>query len=239
MSKVIPKEQLSAYERWELPTMGENDPQVEEMPSRQALPTAQDIERIFQEARAEGLALGREAGQAEGFAAGFQQGFQQGMRDTIPRKALLEQLINSLAQPLAQSDEQISRELLALALEISRFVIRAEIRQQPERLLDVIREAMNGLPVNATQVQIILHPEDVLLFREEMPDMEAEEIRVLEDASMERGGCRLLADSAGKAFPERRWHTRKAVQGESEVDARIEHRWREALNALLGEELVS
>lgn len=235
MSKVIPKEQLSAYERWELPAMGENDAQIEEMPSRQALPTAQDIERIFQEARAEGLALGREAGQAEGFAAGF----QHGMRDAAPRRALLEQLIKSLAQPLAQSDEQVGRELLALALEIARFVIRAEIRQQPERLLALIREAMNSLPVNATQVQIILHPEDALLFREDMPDMEAEGIRVLEDASMERGGCRLLADSAGKAFPERRWHTRKAVQGESEIDARIEHRWREALNALLGEELVS
>lgn len=235
MSKVIPKEQLSAYERWELPAMGEHDPQVEEMPSRQALPTAQDIERIFQEARAEGLALGREAGQAEGFAAGF----QQGMRDATSRKELLESLINSLARPLTQSDEQVSRELLALALEIARFVIRAEIRQQPERLLDVIREAMNGLPVNATQVQVILHPEDAHLFRAEMPDMEAEGVRVLEDANMERGGCRILADSAGKVFPERRWHTRKMVHAESEVDARIEQRWREALNALLGEELVS
>lgn len=236
--KVIPKEQLTAYQRWELPAMMEEGGRRREgSPPRP--PTAQEIEQFFQQAHAEGLDIGRQAGHAEGFTAGYQQGLSQGLREAAERVRLVESLLGMLAEPMARLDARVEQELLALALEIARVVIRREIEARPERLLPVIREAMACLPVNACNPTLGLHPQDAALLRELMPELEQQGVRIIEEAHQQRGGVRVMADGPNAAIPERRWHPRHSHRGESEVDARIENRWREVVVTLLGEELIS
>lgn len=79
MSKVIPKEQLTAYQRWELAaiddegssrthtTQTNGQSQVDKTAAHVVLPTAEDIERLHQEAWQEGYTLGIEEGRKAGF----------------------------------------------------------------------------------------------------------------------------------------------------------------------------
>ena len=57
-SKSIPKEQLSAYQRWELSAFDQPGAGVK-------LPTADEIQRIQQQAYQEGFAAGMKDGRAE------------------------------------------------------------------------------------------------------------------------------------------------------------------------------
>lgn len=240
--KVIPKEQLTAYQRWELPAMLEQGAwsgPVEEVAADKGLPTAQEIEALFQRAHAEGLETGRRAGHAEGYAAGFQQGLAAGTGEAANRMQLLDNLLTGLREPLARLDARVEQELLALALEIARQVIRHELDRDPTHLVPVVREAMGALPVNASQPRIVLHPRDAATLRELMPELESQGVQLVEDASQAPGGCRVLADGPEAAMPERRWQARHASRGESEVDARVESRWRDVVVALLGEELIT
>lgn len=91
------KRPLTAYERWELPVMNENQApresavSVSRKPSQQTEaaargpeepvrpPTAAELEGIRQAAREEGLAEGQEEGRRQGHQEGFSQGQKQGL----------------------------------------------------------------------------------------------------------------------------------------------------------------
>ena len=76
-SKRIPKEQMTAWERWELPLLDERGNQVVEEEEVKPL-TAADLEEIRQAAREDGFQEGRQAGYAEGFEQGRADGHKDG-----------------------------------------------------------------------------------------------------------------------------------------------------------------
>ena len=78
-TKRIPKEQLTAWERWELPLLDERGNQVIQEQEVKPL-TAADLEEIRQAAREDGFQEGREAGYQEGFEKGRADGHQQGLQ---------------------------------------------------------------------------------------------------------------------------------------------------------------
>ncbi len=217
MSRVIPKEQLTAYQRWELGSFDaasvEPEPVEDAPPPPEPepvlsipLPTAEDIERIQQEAWQEGHDLGFK----EGREAGYQDGFASGEAD-VER---LRQLADAFAVEGLRQDEAIAREVLDLALHVARQMLRASLQARPEGILDVIREALQSLPTLSGHHKIVAHPDDVPIVN----DWLAREYshlpwKVLEDANLARGGFRI--ESA-----------------HSELDATLETRWREIVSCL-------
>lgn len=216
MSRVIPKEQLTAYQRWELgsfdsasvePEPVETPPPPEPEPVLSVpLPTAEDIERIQQEAWQEGHDLGFK----EGREAGYKEGFASGEAD-VER---LRQLADAFAVENLRQDEAISREVLDLALQVARQILRATLQAKPEGILDVVREALQSLPTLSGHHKIVAHPDDVPIVN----DWLAREYshlpwKVVEDAKLSRGGFRI--ESA-----------------HSELDATLETRWREIVSCL-------
>lgn len=190
-------------------------------------PSAEKVDSIYQQAYAEGLEGGR------------REGYQQGLRQAQGHTQSLAAILKHIQEPLAAVDARTEQELLALALEIAKVVIRHELDLHPERLLPLVREAIASLPANTSNPRIVLHPQDVLMLRELMPELEAQGVHLLEDATIDRGGCRVLTDSGNAAIAERRWHPRQGGRSDSEVDVRVEHRWRQTVMALFGEALIS
>ena len=87
MSRVIPKEQLTAYQRWELgsfepiPVVEAEPPPPEPEPVLSVpLPTAEDIERIQQDAWQEGYDLGFTEGRKAGYEDGYKTGEEHAER---------------------------------------------------------------------------------------------------------------------------------------------------------------
>jgi len=195
-SKIIPKEQLSAYQRWELNSFDEKADA--EVGPAVVLPTAEEIENIQRQAS------------REGYSAGYQEG--KGKVDA--ELARLVQMMSALDGALQRLDEEMSQSLLSLALDISKQMLRESLRAKPELVLPVIRAAVGGLPQANQHPHLKLHPDDAALVRSLMEDeLSHFHWKLIEDGSVERGGCRVETTS-------------------SEVDATLENRWKRMLAAL-------
>ena len=209
-SKLIDGEQLTAYERWELPYMGEQAPKVEEVEPEELQPlTAEQLAEIEAEARKDGYAEGLKKGERDGLAAG-----KKHMDEAVSR---LDKVLHVLSEPLQQVNEAVEEELLELALAIARQIIRRELQQDPHQVLAVVREAMAELPSAARKLRLYLHPDDAVLVREVYAADEGEERtwKIVDDVSVSRGGCRIESES-------------------SRIDATLENRLNSVVATLFG-----
>lgn len=214
---------LTAWERWELASFderpappSEEPPQPEPEPEAEIVepepvlkwPTAEEIEQIYQQARDDGYKKGLEDGQAKGRTAGYEAGQAEARKEG----QRIEAVAASLDRALAEMEPKVADELLALAIELARAVVRHEIAAHPETLLNVVREALGELPHQ--HVSIYLHPDDASLLRSYMGDQLAHAgHRIHEDYKLKRGDCILET-------------------GGSQVDATVAMRWRRVLEGI-------
>ncbi len=199
----------TAWERWELVSFDEAQQKKaatatqDEIPAVN-LPTAQEIEHIYQQAREDGWLKGKEDG--------TQAGFKEGQKKALAEAQRFTHLIGKLDKSLSDLDATVADELLALAVELAREVIRQEISARPDILLEVVREALALLPHQ--HAAIYLHPDDASLLRSYMGDQLTHAgHRIHEDSKLARGDCMLEA-------------------GNSEVDATLAMRWRRVIEGL-------
>ncbi|MDO9188731.1 MAG: flagellar assembly protein FliH [Sulfurimicrobium sp.] len=207
MSNIIPKEQLSAYQRWEMDAFEDVRPGDGGADNSQVpLPTAEAIELMHQQARQEGYSEGLEQGREQGYREGREQAGREAQR--------LNDLVSQVNGSLQQLDQAMSQDLLDLALGIAHQMLRQALEVRPELVLAVVKDAINSFPQANQHPQLILHPQDAALVRS---CLEAElahgHWRVVEDAQIEPGGCRL-----------------ETAHGE--LDATLERRWQNVLKSL-------
>jgi flagellar assembly protein FliH len=209
-SPVIPKEQLTAYQRWELLGFDETPPRPKQTAKDETqavnLPTAEEVEQIHQQAAQEGFKIGRD----EGYKAGYEAG-KKAAAAVVSR---LRTLAEALDQEQLRQDEAIAAELLSLSLALTKQMVRTVLQIKEGVVLEVIREAMNALPSLSGHLRIMVHPDDVETLRE---FMESEQhhftFKVHPDARLERGGFRIESNY-------------------SEVDGQLPNRWREIVDCL-------
>lgn len=189
-SGIIPKEQLSAYQRWELNSFDGSAEGGGEK-NAVALPTAAEIENVHQQAY------------REGFAAGYQEGKGKA-NDELAR---LSRLMSALDDALNRFDEELTQSLLSLALGIAKQMLREALRVRPELVLPVVREAVNSLPQASQHPHIKLHPDDAALVRSLMEDeLNHFHWKLVDDSRVKRGGCRVeTVNSEVDATLEIRW----------------------------------
>lgn len=210
-SKVISAESLTAYERWELPDVqspAARRSRVEDVDASAVKPlTAAQLEQI------------RKAAQREGYDAGYKEGTAAGQKEVRATVQRLTQIINAFSSPLQEVDATVEQELVTLALAIARQIIRRELKADPGHVVGVVREALAALPAAARRVTIHLQPDDAALVREALAAGAGEEAnwRIVEDALLTRGGCRIHAEH-------------------SQIDATVEKRMAAIVAQLLGGE---
>ncbi|MQY51587.1 flagellar assembly protein FliH [Rhodocyclus gracilis] len=237
MSGFTPRGKLTAYQRWELADFDAPEPGTEPAPplpdaapagddptgdpaqdgelvsdSGLQLPTAEEIERLHAEAQESGYA----AGHAAGLAAGREEGYAAGIAEGREHSARLASALSTLKEALAATEENLAAPLLTLAVDLAGEVLRQSLRIQPELLLPVVREAMATLPTHNGKPVLFLNPADSVLVREHLADtLEHGGWRLMEDATIEAGGCRVEI-------------------GASEVDATLQKRWRRVIESIGG-----
>lgn len=223
MSGYIPKEQLAAYKRWEMDDFATPRPRARQPAQatplqaapaepvappvpNPALPTAEELEGIYNEAQ--------QAGHDAGYAAGQEAGYQAGLQAAQEQIERLAALADNFRNSLHDLEQTAADQLLQLSLEVARQVIRSELRQHPENLAAVVREGLAALPLNHSAVSLHLNPADAALTAEHLGELFTQSgWRIIEDPAVTQGGCRLNA-------------------GTSEVDATLETRWRRVLESL-------
>ena len=181
--KIIPQENMPAFQRWEVDAL--------DQPAITALP---DNDALKRRAYEQGLAEGRAAG--------------------IAQATRIATLAAEFEQALKRVEEELNNDVLHLALTIAKQMLRETLRVRPEKVVPVVREALAALPHINAHLHLTVHPEDAALLRS---FLEAElghgGWRLLEDANIERGGCRIETSN-------------------SELDATLEARWKRIVAAL-------
>jgi flagellar assembly protein FliH len=206
MSAVIPKENLTAWQRWELGGFDQKKgtSSGQQKTSAGSLPTADEVERIHRDAH------------KQGYDAGYEEGTARARMEALR----LHTLIENLEGALGELDQQVTGKLLDLSLEIARQVVRQSIAARPTVILEVVREALTQLPHQ--HAAIYLHPEDASLVRSYLGDQLAHlGHRIFEEATIARGGLRMEAGGSHlDASVENRW--KRVLDGMGVADDWIE-----------------
>jgi flagellar assembly protein FliH len=170
-SPVLPAEKLTAYQRWELTALG-----GQRAGAHVTLPTAAEIERLHQSAHAEGLAAGLAEGRAQ----------------AAERIARLDALVSSMTRELRAAESQVAEDLLSLALELARLMVRETLAVRRELIVPLVREAMQQMALFGAPSRLALHPADAALVRQDVGEqLDQLGCRLVEDGQIERGGCRI------------------------------------------------
>lgn len=196
-SSVIPKQQLSAYQRWELDSFDTTAPAKN---SATILPTAEQVEHIYQQAR------------EEGYAAGHREGMDLGQAEAQRLRVLLD----NLDRELQQFDQHVAQDLLTLSLDVAKQMLCQALKVRPELVLPVVQEAIGCLPRFNQHAHLVLHPEDAALVRSRLGEQLSHSgWKILEDPLVQRGGCRVeTANSQIDATLPGRWQRVLAAIGQ-------------------------
>lgn len=238
----IPSEELTAYERWELPLLDEKGNMVAHSreEDRNVKPlTAADLEAIRKEAwedgqkegqqagHEEGLTRGREAGHQEGFQQGLDEGRAQGREEALQqtreevetRLKQLEAIMADLVDPIHRHEDELETALFNLSTVLARAVVYRELQTDSSQIRTVVREAVASLPSTQDNVRIRVNPSDLEWVRDVAGRLEAE-ASVVEDETILAGGCKV--------------ETRHSL-----VDFTVEKRFQKAVQRMLDQQLDS
>jgi len=140
------------------------------------LPTADDIERIHEEAR------------KEGYDAGYEEGTARGRMEAMN----LHSLVQGLEDSLTTLDREVADEILSLSIEVARQMVRHHFAAHPESVAELIREALLQMP--QAHAMVHLNPDDLELARDYLGEQLTHAgHRLVEDPSISRGGVRIDA----------------------------------------------
>ncbi len=168
------------------------------------------------------LQQAREAAHAEGVEQGRAQAsleWQQRMDDYIAEQGReaaerLDRLARSAQSALDGMQQRMASELLELACDLARQVVRRELAADPQALLPVVREALGLLVAEGRPATVRLSREDWAVLEAPLSkEFSGAGIHWVPDAQVPPGDCQI--ESAGTV-----------------IDGSLDKRWRRAIAAL-------
>ena len=180
----IPKEQQTAYERWEMSSFAEGNTIISASKPKKKEDSAasEKISQIFEAARKEAYTKGMQ----EGFAVGMAKAREYAQEE----KQSFLTLMNSFSDALEKSDEQIADDALSLALEIAKAMLKVKLNIDYSVVLPVVMDAIHYLPYVQKPARILVHHEDAQMLREYLAEeIASQHWQIQEDVNIERGGC--------------------------------------------------
>lgn len=227
--RIIPREELSEFQRWQFSSLlGQAptpvpepapapDPEVPEhieLDTYNAAALEEEVAALAEEQLPYPTAEEIEAIERQAQEEGYQAGLAQGRLEAAGEVAAVRGLLDGLSDSARDAEAVLAMEVLDLALVIARQLVRQEVAADRTLVLNVIREALAGLPAAKAPARIVLNPADLLavsplLSAELSPDI----WRLVADNTLESGACRIETPN-------------------SSVDLTLENRWQSVLRVL-------
>ena len=215
-ARFIPREELSSFAAWSPGDLGgpgaPTHPlrRASDEPAKSGAAGAADVaEQIAAQMRA-----ARQAGYQDGYRDGLValEGFKQSFASQTTTQ--VGTLVRAVGEQLDALQQEMARTLASATASLARQVLRSELHARPECIAAVAEQAIDALLLSARHIVLRVHPDDhALITGSSAEAIAARGVRLVADASIGRGGCRLESDIGL-------------------VDATIEERWRRAIAAL-------
>ena len=232
----IPKERLTAYERYELASFdeaermalamreaetvapGPEDSQPKPQPLQPVAsppPTVPPIdEAVLAELRQQAYDEGRSAGFILGFEEGKAEGYASGDATVKAESERMAALARSFALSIDAGEAGLADSVLQLSLDLAAQVMCTSLQVKPELIIPVVREAIAALTNQHGHPNLLVNPDDAAVVRKFLGDpLSHTGWRIIEDPQIAKGGCRIES-------------------GGSEVDATLVTRWRRVIESL-------
>lgn len=210
-ASAIPKEQMTAYQRWEMASFDDvSSSEGVRRQREQEAENARTVSQILKQVRQEAY--------EEGFKLGYGDGLNQAQTQMETERNQLLQLGSQFQQALSMQDVSVAESVLTLALELAKAMLKTKLQADPQAIIPVVLDAMNYLPQVKQPARLIVHHEDAKLLRAHLGEALKEQgWHLVEDNHIERGGCLVeTADNQIDASNEMRW--KRLVQGLSRYD---------------------
>jgi flagellar assembly protein FliH len=231
-SRFIPREELTGFSAWKPGSFGDDPslkPQAEpdpellrreaELAARREAQRKLDALAQLESDRIEALRLSREGGYQDGYRDGLDalENFKQSFASQT--SAQVGVMVKQLQGEFDALEQDLAQRLAGIALDLARQVVRTELRIQPALVVAVAQDALSTLLVSARHITLRLHPEDQALVAAGCAELIAvRHVRLVADAQIERGGCRVESDiGVIDASVATRWQRAAAAMGRNEV----------------------
>jgi len=175
---------------------------IDERALETARRAAEAIEKAHREGREHGEREGLAAGREEGLARGISEGREQALAETRERLGTLlpalDSLVTGLARERRELRESAHRDLLDLALEIARRIVRREVEKPPAVVVELLRSAIERIDAKRGLV-VEIHPADRAAAEECLSGLLGGlavegAITIVERPEISRGGCLVRTD---------------------------------------------
>jgi flagellar assembly protein FliH len=219
-SRFIPREEVGDFTQWKFGSVDGSEPEVPEVVEPEPVieipaPIDEEAQRLLvqqacDDAYAEGLAHGQSQAALE---------WQQRMDDYIAQQGQeaaqrLQGVVHGLDAGLLEMQQQMAQQVLALACDIARQVVRQELVVNTAALQPIVKEAVGMLVTEGRPATVRLNPEDLKPLEPTLREaLAGPSVHWVADAAVAAGGC--IVESAG-----------------SVVDGTVDKRWQRAIAAL-------
>jgi len=211
VASAIPKEQMSAYQRWEMASFDDSVSSERVKRERaQAEENARTVSQILKQVRQEAY--------EEGFKTGYVDGMGHAEKQLEDERTQLLQMAASFQQALSMQDVNVAESVLSLALDLAKAMMKTKLQADPQAVIPVVLDAMHYLPQVKQPARLIVNHEDAKVLRSHIgEELREQGWQLVEDAQIERGGCLVeTAENQIDATNEMRW--KRLVQGLSRFD---------------------
>ena len=220
----VPAELMSAWQRWEMSSItvaprsadsAGNAPQARPpvVPGSSLMIDEAELVRLRLQAQQAGQAQGH----SEGYALGQAEGYAAGLSQAQEQVQSLRALLLTLPTAMRAAEREVADDLLALARDIARQLVRQELTTEPRHILTLVRELLRMEPTLSGTPRLLMHVDDAALVQQHLADdLHAAGWRIRTDLSIQRGGCRVhAAGGALDATLETRWERVVAAFGDA------------------------
>jgi len=197
---------MSEYVRWELKSLENpklDDPVAESkrierrINETQRKAYAEGHEKGMVKGYDEGLSKGHEEGLAKGYEEGYRQGMEIGRKEGEDASARLLEIANNFRQQLLLSDKLISEDILDLAMDIAKAMLKTALPVRKDFMLALISDIIRGSYGEQSSARLHLNPADADWIKKEFAEPLADlNWQIVANAQLEQGECLLETATA-------------------------------------------
>lgn len=127
---------------------------------------------------------------------GYRAGLEEARNDIVALRESIEDFISAKKEVF----EYIAPDILEISVDIARKIIKKELEQDPQAIINMILEVMESFTKDETKITIKVNPMQADLVREELPKVLSAKgtearITITADDSVETGGCVFLTSN--------------------------------------------
>lgn len=127
---------------------------------------------------------------------GYKNGLEEAQKDIGALKAAIGEFLNSKSEVY----DYISKDILEIALDVAKKIIKREVSLDNTVLKSVIQEVIDEIDVDEQKVTLNVHPDEITLARSFMPEILAQsqmdaKVIIVGDEDMEKGSCKVTASN--------------------------------------------